>query len=101
MRRNRDDPVRLQVLRTPPPRLIEHTIQQCLQWAGQGLNLRHPACKASALPLSYPPDLRDEGGSTPRCWWAPGVRVKTGNVRAHHAEEPAGWLPEPALDCAS
>jgi hypothetical protein len=25
------------------------------QWAGQGLNLRHPACKASALPLSYPP----------------------------------------------
>jgi hypothetical protein len=26
-----------------------------LRWAGQGLNLRHPACKASALPLSYPP----------------------------------------------
>ena len=25
------------------------------RWAGQGLNLRHPACKASALPLSYPP----------------------------------------------
>jgi integrase len=24
-------------------------------WAGQGLNLRRPACKASALPLSYPP----------------------------------------------
>jgi hypothetical protein len=24
-------------------------------WAGQDLNLRHPACKASALPLSYPP----------------------------------------------
>src|SRR5690606_27233140 len=24
-------------------------------WAGQGSNLRHPACKASALPLSYPP----------------------------------------------
>jgi integrase len=29
----------------------------CLAWwAGQGLNLRQPACKASALPLSYPPD---------------------------------------------
>ena len=26
-----------------------------LWWAGQGSNLRHPACKASALPLSYPP----------------------------------------------
>ena len=25
------------------------------QWAGQVSNLRHPACKASALPLSYPP----------------------------------------------
>ena len=24
-------------------------------WAGQGLNLRHPVCKTSALPLSYPP----------------------------------------------
>src|SRR5512139_3232274 len=27
----------------------------CLWWAGQGLNLRPPACKADALPLSYPP----------------------------------------------
>ena len=25
------------------------------KWAGQVSNLRHPACKASALPLSYPP----------------------------------------------
>lgn len=30
------------------------------QWAGQGSNLQHPACKASALPLSYPPV---EGGA--------------------------------------
>jgi len=30
--------------------------QHVSQWAGQGLNLRHPACKASALPLSYPPE---------------------------------------------
>ena len=28
---------------------------QCLRWAQQGSNLRRPACKASALPLSYPP----------------------------------------------
>ena len=26
-------------------------------WAGQGSNLRRPACKASALPLSYPPKV--------------------------------------------
>ena len=26
-------------------------------WAEQGLNLRLPACKTSALPLSYPPEL--------------------------------------------
>ena len=26
-------------------------------WAGQVSNLRHPACKASALPLSYPPKV--------------------------------------------
>src|SRR5204862_3339569 len=32
------------------------------QWAGQGSNLRHPACKASALPLSYPPPGRGSWG---------------------------------------
>jgi hypothetical protein len=39
---------------TPPPISISLT-----GWAGQGLNLRQPACKASALPLSYPPDVPD------------------------------------------
>ncbi len=30
-------------------------------WAGQGSNLRPPACKADALPLSYPPSRRGRG----------------------------------------
>jgi antitoxin HigA-1 len=37
------------------PQLVATTHSAIFQWAGQGLNLRHPACKASALPLSYPP----------------------------------------------
>ena len=31
-------------------------------WAKQGSNLRHPACKAGALPLSYSPIARTPGG---------------------------------------
>ena len=38
--------------------LLLRRLPTTFRWAGQGLNLRHPACKASALPLSYPPKRR-------------------------------------------
>ena len=44
---------RVHVFRNP-----NHPNQQDFQWAESGLNRRHLACKASALPLSYPPGRR-------------------------------------------
>ncbi len=45
-----------------PANLTPRTAAPCTSfddlWAGQVSNLRHPACKASALPLSYPPGAR-------------------------------------------
>src|SRR5690606_40696696 len=59
--------------------------QRLFWWAGQGSNLRHPACKASALPLSYPPgpDTERTGIGRP-----PGVAGNSGRGRLGRAVLP-------------
>ena len=65
-----EGPVRDRRLRTRPVdgtrRLTPFSVLPHAWWRRQGSNLRPPACKAGALPLSYAPAI----ARWPGAWWA-------------------------------
>jgi integrase len=69
---------------TPTDPLVETSMNFGLsKWAGQGSNLRHPACKASALPTELP-------ARTGRCFAPPEPGGKPDSARATEPMQPAG-----------